>query len=159
MRTNNEKVKNIIISVYFILIVLTILFAVFFSAFRNLTNSPVLTLLIITLSLGTLIYVVHHISKYFEYDSDGVKVIVTNKGLLLSDYFNYREHTIEFDKERLSGFKFKNFVVYKSLVLYINDKHGNVKKEHFNVTLVAKKKRKYIKQSLSKIVKQNSKDT
>jgi len=98
---------------------------------------------------------VHKISRFFEYDSDGVKVVVINKGLLLSDYFNYREHKLEFSKDNLVGYKFNNYLIYNSLTLFIKDRKGNKKKESFNVTLVAKKKRKYIRQSLSKMIKLN----
>jgi hypothetical protein len=104
-----------------------------------------------------LFFIVHYISKYFEYDSDGIKVVVINKGLLLSDYFNYREHKVEFSKENLMGYKFHNYLIYKKLIIYIKDRKGNKKKEMFNVTLVAKKKRKYIRQSLSKMIKLNRK--
>lgn len=159
MRTNNAKVKNIIISVYFILIVLAILLATIFSAFSHLTSNPLLTFLLISLGFLILFFSVHAISKYFEYDSDGVKVILINKGLLLSDYFNYREHQVEFDKSRLAAFKFKNYVLYKSLTLYIKSSNGHTKKETFNVTLVTKKKRRYIGQSLSKMIKNNTKPT
>ncbi|WP_250435912.1 hypothetical protein [Hanstruepera flava] len=158
MRTNNAKVKNVIISVYFILIVLAILLVTVFSAFKDLTDNPLMAFLIILLILAALFFIIHWIAKYFEYDSDGLKVVITNKGLLLSDYFNYREHTVEFEKDRLSGFKIYNYLIYKELVLYIKNKnHDHVKKERFNVTLVARKKRKYMKQSLSKMVKHNRK--
>jgi hypothetical protein len=157
MRTNNDKVRNVIISVYFILIVLAIILATIFSAFRHLTPNPLFTFLILVLSFGGLFFIVHFISKYFEYDSDGLKVIVTNKGLLLSDHFNYREHTVEFSKDKLTGFKFNNYLVYKELVLYIKDKHDHTKKVRFNVTLVSNKKRRYIRQSLTKMIKLNRK--
>ena len=159
MRTNNDKVRNVIISVYFVLIVLAILLATVFRAFSDVTDNPLATFLILILSFAVLFFLVHFISKYFEYDSDGIKVVVTNKGLLLSDHFNYREYTVEFYKDRLAGFKFNNYLVYKELVLYIKDTHGHTRKERFNVTLVSKKKRKYIKQSLSKMIKQKRKST
>src|SRR5690606_13398555 len=159
MRTNNSKVKNIIISVYFILIVFAIFLATVFSAFSHLTSNPILTFLLILGGFLILFFSVHAISKYFEYDSDGIKVILINKGLLLSDYFNYREHLLEFDKSRLVAFKFKNYFVYKSLTLYIKNSQGHTKKETFNVTLVTKKKRRYVTQSLSKMIKENIKPT
>jgi hypothetical protein len=155
MRTNNSKVKNFIISMYFILIVLAILLATLFSAFSELTNSPTLTFFII---IGVFVFLflgAHKVSKYFQYDSDGVQVVVLNRGLLLSDYFNYREQKLEFEKESLAGYKFNNYLVYKNLVLYITSRHGHAKREVFNVSLVSRKKRKYIRQSLSKIIKQN----
>lgn len=159
MRTNNAKVKNIIVSIYFILIVLAIVLATVFSAFSHLTSNPFLTFLILLVGFLILFFSVHAISKFFEYDSDGLKVVVLNKGLLLSEHFNYREHKLEFDKDRLIAFKFKNYVVYKSLTFYIKNSKGQIKKESFNVTLIPKKKRRYISQSLSKIVKNNIKPT
>jgi hypothetical protein len=155
MRTNNSKVKNVIISMYFILIVLAILLATLFSAFSNLTNSPTLTFFIVIGVFVFLFLAAHKVSKYFEYDSDGVQVVIINRGMLLSDYFNYREHKLEFEKEELTGYKFNNYLFYKNLVIYLTSKHGHKKKEEFNVTLVSRKKRKYIRQSLSKIVKHN----
>ena len=157
MRTNNAKVKNVIVSVYFVLIILALLSATIFRAFSDLTPNPFATFLVIVLSFSAIFFIVHSIAKYFEYDSDGLKVIVTNKGLLLSDQFNYREHTVEFYKDRLTGFKFKNYFFFKTLVLYIKDSRGYIVKEKFNVTLVTKKKRKYIRQSLTKMVKHNRK--
>ena len=155
MRTNNSKLKNVIISVYFLLILFAIVLATVFSAFRHLSPNPTLTFFILFFGFIGLFLFVHRISKYFEYDSDGIKVVVINKGLLLADYFNYREHKLEFSKENLVAYKFNNYVVYKSLSLYIKDRKGNKRKETFNVTLVAKKKRKYIRQSLSKMIKLN----
>ena len=157
MRTNNSKVKNVIISVYFILIVFAILLATVFRAFSDLTENPALTFLIILLAFIALFLTVYYISKYFEYDSDGIKVVVLNKGLLLSDYINYREHKLEFSKQDLIGYKFYNYLVYKTLTLYVKDRKGHKKKETFNVTLVAKKKRRYIRQSLSKMIRLNRK--
>ena len=155
MRTNNLKVKNIIISIYFILIVLAILFATIFRAFSDLTNNAFIIALIIATTFAVLFFIVHYISKYFEYDSDGIKVIFINRGLLLSEHFNYREHILELDKAQLGAFKFKNFLIFKMLIIYYTSSHGNQKTEYFNVTLVARKKRRYIRQSLSKIIKNN----
>lgn len=157
MRTDNHKAKNFIVSLYFILVIFAVVSAVMFRMFNNISNDPLVVFILIALSFGVLFFVVHSISKFFEYDSDGMKVVVTNKGLLLSDKFNYREHTIEFNKEDLKGFKFNNYVVYTSLVLLIKDRSGTSTKERFNVTLVSSKKRKYVKQSLNKIIKNNKK--
>ncbi|HLV39034.1 hypothetical protein [Xanthomarina sp.] len=157
MRTNNSKVRNVIISVYFVLIVLAVLLAIIFRVFNELTPNPLITIFVLVFGFGALFFIVHFISKYFEYDSDGLKVVVTNKGLLLSDHFNYREHSVEFHKDKLIGFKFNNYLVYKELVLFIKSSNGHTKKERFNVTLVSRKKRKYIRQSLSKMIKENRK--
>ena len=86
MRTNNAKVKNTIVSVYFILIVLAILLATVFSAFSHLTSNPLLIFLLLLGGFLILFFSVHAISRYFEYDSDGKKVIIINKGLLLCSF-------------------------------------------------------------------------
>jgi hypothetical protein len=156
MRINNSKIKNMIISVYFILIFLAIFSAFVFSSFRHLTPYPVLTVTLVILFFAGILFVVHRISKYFEYDSDGDKVIIINRGLLLADYANYREHILEFDKDRLTAFKFTNYMLYRTLNVYITDRKGGKKKETFNITFLPKKKRRYIRQSLSKIVKMNA---
>lgn len=155
MRTNNGKIRNVIISVYFILIVIAIIMATVFSAFKNLTGSSTYTFLMFLFGFIGLIFLVHWIAKYFEYDSDGMKVVLINRGLLLTDYINYREYKIEFEKADLISYKFSNYLVYKSLTLYIRKSSGNTKRTNFNVTLVNRKKRKYIRQSLRKMVKAN----
>jgi len=155
MRINNSKVKNTIVSVYFILIVCAIVFATVFKMFSDLTTNPTITFIIISAGFALLFFLVHFISKFFEYDSDGLKVVVTNRGLLLSDNLNYREHLLEFDKSSLYAYKFRNYFVYKTLTFYLKDSRGKKKQETFNVTLLPKKKRRYIRQSLSKMVKMN----
>jgi hypothetical protein len=156
MRTNNSKVKNLIISVYFVLVVLAIFSAIVFSSFRHLTPNPFLTFTLIFVFFAGIFFLVHRVSRYFEYDSDGIKVVIINRGLLLADYANYREHILEFEKDRLIAYKFNNYLFYKTLDIHIRDRKGGKRKEIFNITLVPKKKRKYIRQSLSKIVKMNS---
>ncbi|MEZ4802656.1 MAG: hypothetical protein R2797_07755 [Gelidibacter sp.] len=157
MRTNNSKVKNLIISVYFILVVLAIFCAFVFSSFRHLTPNPILTFGLVLLVFAGIFFLVHRVAKYFEYDSDGPKIIIINRGLLLSDYLNYREIKLEFEKERLQGYKFNNYLINNTLDIYVKDRNGGKKKETFNITLVPRKKRRYIRQSLSKIVKSNTK--
>ena len=157
MRTNNGKVKNFIISLYFILIVLAILLATLFNIFKDMTKNPFLTFMIIVVVFGVVFFITHRLSKYFEYDSDGINIVIINRGMLLSDHFNYREHKLEIEKDKLVGFKLYNYLFFKTLVVYIMGRHGNKRKESFNMTLVSRKKCKYIKQSLSKIVKHNKK--
>ena len=157
MRTNNGKVKNVIISLYFILIVLAIVLTTLLSEFRDLIDNKAITYIVVLLIFAVLFFITHHVSKYFEYDSDGIQVVILNRGLLLSDYFNYREHKLEFEKEKLIKFKFNNYFFYKSLVVYVKGHNDHRKRVSFNVTLVSRKKIKYIKQSLSKMIKHNRK--
>lgn len=156
MRTNNEKVKGVIIGVYFIMIVLAITSIFVFNAVTGMEVNPLILFLVVVGIFGVLFFIVHRVAKYFEYDSDGAKLIVINKGLLLSERFNYRQHKLECDKSELVGFKMYDFFIYKELVLLIKwSGHETIKRYRFNITLVARKKRKYMKQSLSKMVKLN----
>ncbi|WP_242205491.1 hypothetical protein [Aestuariivivens insulae] len=157
MRTNNGNIRNIIISVYFILIVAAIIMSTVFSVFQKLIGSPKHTFFVLLFGFIGLFLLVHWISRYFEYDSDGMKVIVINKGLLLSDYLNYRESKVEFEKKDLISYKLYNYLVYKSLILYIRSRKGGSKRVSFNVTLVDRRKLKYIRQSLRKMIKANQK--
>ncbi|WP_273290822.1 MULTISPECIES: hypothetical protein [Winogradskyella] len=111
----------------------------------------------VLIGLFIVLVVFHSIAGYFEYDSDGSKIIVLNKGLLLTEYINYRERKLEFDRSELAGYKIKNFIIYKSLVLLVKKSNGKSIKERFNVTLVKKRKLKYVKQSLRKNLKENLK--
>ena len=157
MRTNNGKVKNTIISIYFILIVLAVIVTTLYSSFNEDLSNPAITILIILGGFILLFIMTHNVSKYFEYDSDGMKVVIINRGLLVSEYLNYREHRIEFEKDDLLGYRFRNYIVYKSLLLTLRDKKDRKYRERFNVSLVSRRKRRYIRQSLSKIIKQNRK--
>ncbi|WP_026755927.1 hypothetical protein [Sediminibacter sp. Hel_I_10] len=155
MRTNNGKVKNTIVSVYFIMIVLIIVFATLSRMFSDFNTHSALILGGVVLAFVIIFFLVHNISRYFEYDSDGRKVIIINKGLLLSDRFNYRETRLEFEKDRLEAYKIHNFFFYRTLIVYTKNSRGKTNKETFNITLLGNKKRRYIRQSLSKIIKLN----
>ena len=157
MRTNNSNVKNVIISIYFIILVLAIALPVFIESLRFLGGNTTLSSISFALVIAILFFSIHFICKFFEYDSDGKKVIVTNKGLLISKYFNYRQKVVEFDKESLVAYSFKNYIIYRTLSIYIKDSRGEKRRETFNITLVTRRKRRYIRQSLKKIVKANKK--
>ncbi|NRD20173.1 hypothetical protein HNV08_08935 [Winogradskyella eckloniae] len=151
MRTDNRSVKSTIISIYFILLVLAILLATVFKSYDVFKGSS----LYIVIGLVVAVVIVHFVASYFEYDSDGTKLVITNQGLILTDYVNYRERKIEIAKDRIVGYKINNFKVYKTLVVSKKNKDGSVSQVRFNITLLKNKKIKYVKQSLRKIIKEN----
>ena len=159
MRTDNGKVRGIIVSIYFLLIVLAIVLATVFGAFSELSDDPAFTFSVIFVTFVAILLLVYINSKYFEYDSDGIKVVVINRGLLLGDKLNYREKRLEFYKRNLVGFKIRNYVFYKMLKLVVKHSDGKTRKHVFNVTLVKKRKRNYMKKSLRKILRENTKNT
>lgn len=102
-----------------------------------------------------LLIALHSVAKYFEYDSDGDVLVIINRGLIVSEIFNYREKIVEFPKEKLLYYKLKDYGIYKSLNLYIRSAEYRQKRIKFNVTLVPKRKLRYLKMSLDKIVRNN----
>ncbi len=93
--------------------------------------------------------------KYFEYDSEGAILSIVNKGVILSEYLNYRGNVIEIKREQLYKYKYYNFLIYKRMVIYAKGRNG-VFKKHVNLTFVSNKKISYVKHSLSKIIKENA---
>jgi hypothetical protein len=153
MRTDNRNVRTTVISIYFVLIVLAVLLATVFKSLEIFVQSN----LFVFIGCFIMIILFHYIARHFEYDSDGDKMILLNQGLILTDYLNYRKHRLEFSKEQLIGFKIKNFIIYKSLVIVIKNQDGKTIKERFNVTLVKRRSLKYVRQSLNKTIKLNRK--
>lgn len=151
MRTDNRKVKNTIISIYFLLVLVAILLATVFKSYQVFEGSS----LYVMIGLLLAVVIVHFVARYFEYDSDGAKLVIKNSGLILTDFLNYREEKLEVDKQKLIGFKVHNYIFFKTLVVALTNSDGNIYKERFNVTLLKGKKLKYVKQSLRKIIKEN----
>ena len=157
MKINNSKVKGVIVSAYFLLIVLIVILASVFNIFIDIPLNPVLIFVAVLFLFLGLFVLLFKVTKFFEYDSDGLKISILNKGLLSSEGLSSREHSLEFEKEKLISFKFQNYIFYKRLVLVVINKRGHEKREVFNVTLVERKKRKYVRQSLGKVVRRNKK--
>ncbi len=153
MRTDNRTIKNTVVSIYFILIVFGILLATVFKSLEFFADST----FFVFLGLFIVLVLFHSIAGYFEYDSDGAKIIILNKGLILTEYINYRENKVEFARHQLVGYKIKDYFLYKSLVVLIKTYDGKHIKERFNVTLLKRKKMRYVKQSLRKTLKENKK--
>lgn len=155
MRINNSKIKNTIITAYFLLLVAVILNMIVFGLFRNWISNSTLEWVLIIGFFVVVLLVLHSVAKYFEYDSDGDVLVIINKGLIVSEFINYREKIVEFPKSKLIYYKLKDYGIYKSLNLYIRSGDYRQKRIKFNVTLVPNRKLRYLKMSLDKIVKNN----
>ena len=126
-----------------------------FGLFRNwISNTTLEWILIIGFFLG-LFVALYSVAKYFEYDSDGDVLVIVNRGLIVSEFINYREKLVEFPKEKLLYYKLKDYGIYKSLNLYIRSGKNRQKRIKFNVSLVPNRKLRYLKMSLDKIVRNN----
>ncbi|MBU2921225.1 hypothetical protein KO504_07705 [Winogradskyella psychrotolerans] len=153
MRTDNRKVKNTIISLYFLLVVAAVLLGTVFKSIELFEGSW----FYVILGLIVAVVIVHFVARYFEYDSDGAKIVITNSGLILTEFINYRENKVEISKHELIGYKVHDYIVYNVLVIAKENSDGTISKERFNITLLKRKKLKYVKQSLRKIIKENIK--
>jgi len=153
MRTDNRNVKNSIVSIYFLLLVLAVLLATVFRSYEVFSKVSIY----LFLGLLVIFVFVYFMAKYFEYDSDGVKIVITNRGLIVGDLINYRQKQVEFAKRKLVSYRVRSYVIYKSLIITLRHSDGKTHDTHFNVTLLKQKKLKYVKQSLKRIIKENIK--
>lgn len=151
MRTDNRNVKNTIISVYFLLLLFVILWVTVFQSYGLFLGSS----LYVFLGLLVVAVIFHFVARYFEYDSDGVKLLIINKGLILTEFVNYRENKLEVDKSKLLKYSVNDYVIYKVLVISLKNSEGSIYKERFNITFLKRKKLKYVKQSLRRMIKKN----
>jgi len=146
------------LTAYFLLLIAVILNMVVFGLFRNwIDNSTLQWILIVVFFVGVFL-VLHSVGKYFEYDSDGDVLVIINRGMIVSEFFNYREKIVEFPKTKLLYYKLKDYKIYKSLNLYVKSGEHHQKRIKFNVTLVPNRKLRYLKMSLNKIVKNNKRN-
>ena len=152
---NNKKAKKFVITLYFVFAIVLLFASMSFNVIKSLISSAQYKYGILFAVLVLVLLFAHRVSKYFEYDSDGDVLVIMNKGMMLSDFFNYRENRAEFPKKKLLYYKLNNYGFYKSLNVYIKPNGAKQKRLKFNVTLVSDKKLGYLKQSLDKIVKQN----
>lgn len=94
-------------------------------------------------------------ARYFEYDSNGEVFIFINKGVLLTDFVNYREQKAEFPKAKLYNYKIKDYLIYRALYIYVRSKDDTIKRISFDITFISPKRVDLLKQSLNKVLKQN----
>lgn len=151
MRTDNRNVKNTIISIYFLLLLFVILWVTVFKSYGMFPDSS----LYVFLGLIVIAVVFHFVARYFEYDSDGIKLVIINKGLILTEFVNYRENKVEVEKSRLVKYRINDYIIYRVLVISLKNSEGQIYKERFNITLLKRKKLKYVKQSLRRMIKKN----
>ena len=157
MRINNSKLRNSIVAIYFVLVFAVIVNMIVFGLFQDWIENVTVKWAIVIVVFSVLFLAIHTIAKYFEYDSDGEILVVANKGMVLSEFFRHREKIVEIPKRKLLYYKVKDYTIYRSLNLYLKSGNAHQKRIKFNITLMPKKKIKYLKMSLDKIVRNNKK--
>ncbi len=157
MRFNNAKVKRWIPIAYFLIFLLIVYSLVGFNLKWNELGSKgfVYMLPAIVLFLGAILLYV--LAVFFEYDSDGDVLNFINRGMFVTDFFNYRENKAEFPKEKLAYYKLNDYLIYSSLNIYIRSKNNRIKRLKFNVSFLSRKKKRSLRKSLDKVVRNNKK--
>ncbi|MFK5889485.1 MAG: hypothetical protein QM486_02000 [Flavobacteriaceae bacterium] len=156
MKFNNHKrVKN---TKQFYNTLLIISLAIFvFIAITPIHNTRFNMVKYIFLGFAFLIVILAVLGNgYFEYDSTGMVVIIKNDGIYKKEMAPLAIKTIEFPKKKLKDFKIKNYLVYRALNIYLHSKDKGTIKKHFNITNLSKKRAKHLKQSLKKVIRENS---
>lgn len=97
-------------------------------------------------------------ASYFKYDSSGQKLRLQNKKALYRFYLKRKNVDIEFDKVRLKRYKITNYLIYKSLTLYVSGSKNKetLEKISFDITFLTPKKTKMLKMSLDNALNSNT---
>lgn len=155
MKFSTTKTEKFIKSIYWLIFVLVggfYLFNYFISIDPLLEGKK---MLLFTLVVGGICVFWYLRARYFAYDSNGEVLIFVNKGIILRELTNYREHKAEFPKAKLYKFKIKNYVIYRTLDIYVKSKNNAIKKIRFDITFVSPKRVDMLNQSLNKVVRNN----
>ncbi|HET8887160.1 MAG TPA: hypothetical protein VFM70_12495 [Salinimicrobium sp.] len=155
MKCNNKSIVNKVPLIYFLLIASIFATNVVHYHENNAERSTWWLIATPTLLLLVLLTYFYRNAKYFEFDSSGEVLVVVNRGTFLSRFLLYREEKAEFPKSKLKDYEIRDFVVYKSLNLYIKSDDTRTKKTKFNITFLNRKKQKLILNSLSDITDKN----
>lgn len=156
MKFNNHKrIKNRkhIYNILFIILLAIFLFIALTPIHNN--KYSVIKYFFLGSAIVLALYVIIS-NAYFEYDSTGMVVILKNDTMAKKNYFPLAVKSVEFPKGKLKGFNIRNYILYRSLNIYLNSKEKRTVKKHFNITNISPKRAKYLKQSLEKVIRENN---
>lgn len=108
MRFNDSQNIKLIPMIYFYILVSIGLFIFLSLELKQIYKNQYLFLYFIIPLLSLFLYI-YKTGKYFEYDSDGETLSLTNKGILVFERYNYRENKAEFPKYKLKNFEVSNY--------------------------------------------------
>lgn len=116
------------------------------------------------LIIGTLLVLLFLLYKsgnqHFEYDSDGEVIHICSQDAFWSKYFSSKKTTMDFPKTKLISYRVKESFLQKTLELIVSSKRNSngVVKLKFNITYLNASEISDMKRSLSKIIKNNTKN-
>lgn len=138
-----------------ILLLLAILFFLFLLLEKRLNTAQFYKLC--GLVLISIIYIFAR-ADYFLYDSYGNILRFKYLKTMGRFYLRAKKRQLEFDKARLKQYKLNNYIVHKTLVLYIYSlkRKKRYKKITLNITFLSHKKTILLRKSLDKVVISNT---
>lgn len=93
--------------------------------------------------------------NYFSYEDEYEIIHIRNKSLLFSSLQNPAKIHYEFPKRILFDYEFKSGLLRKTLVLFLKNNQGHIRKRKFNLLFVAQSKRDYVLNSVKAISERN----
>lgn len=123
MRFNDSQNIKLIPMIYFYILVSIGLFIFLSLELKQIYKNQYLFLYFIIPLLSLFLYI-YKTGKYFEYDSDGETLSLTNKGILVFERYNYRENKAEFPKYKLKNFEVSNYYFFKCLSIKLRSKNS-----------------------------------
>lgn len=154
MRITNRRLVKIIPGVYYFSVMLFLLIIFLNHQLgQQLFPSEKHYLAALIIVAFWLIYI-YFAGKYFEYDSEGSLVSFLTKGMILSEFINYRTKVYDIKKEKIKGYKIYNLLIYRKLVVFFSTKNSiqNIK---VNISLLSLKKTNKLKLSLDNVIAKN----
>lgn len=154
MRFDNIKSTKKIYSICFFLLILILLF-ILLETFHLVSTTFFYVL--VGVPFIALIYI-FAMANYFWYDHFGENLLFQNKKVMSRFYLKRKKHRVIFNKAKLKKYKIKDYVIYRSLKLYISlsKKQKKIEIIRFDITFLSQKKIKLLEQSLDKILITNT---
>lgn len=156
MRLTNYRATKFLPGIYFFTIVLGIV-TFFLYQLMGKQFLPSIKYLYALESLVVIALIYTYINgKYFEFDSEGALIGIYTRGVIFSEVINYRDKRFDLKREHIYKYSILNLFFYKRLTLYYKSSTRK-QKIKINITLLSPRKTRYLRKSLSKLVRQNSK--
>jgi hypothetical protein len=153
MRLSNRKETKAIPAIYYFSVVIFFLLIFLYYEFGNAMFGSKIIFFGILLSIIIIQIYIYTCGMYFEYDSDKNLLNIANKGMVLSNFIDYRNKKVKVKRDEIINYKIYNFIIYRKLVIEAKDSKGKQYKRHINLTFLKPKKFKLVKKSLDRFIR------
>lgn len=155
MRLTNYRITKLIPGIYFFSIVLGLIILFLYQLMGNQFLPSIKYLYAIEALILFVLVLTYVNGRYFEFDSEGALVGFYTRGVILSEMISYRDKRFDLKREYIKSFSIRNYLIYKQLNIHYDSLNRN-QKIKFNISLLSPRKTRYLRKSLSKLVKENA---